>query len=172
MSVSVDKFYTRASIRESIMSFAARIKQEPAIVVAPEKIIMPVYDPPASANKAPAVGPPIKEGKEITLYNTPIFFPISRTSDICATHGVITEMNDPEKNPYKMEKAITDESERARIHSARQRTPDKNAEGARMLKRPMVSDRMAGAMRPKTPPKFIRARTRYEVSRDMERSWA
>ncbi len=67
MSVSVRKFYTRASIRESIMSFAARMKQEPAIVVAPEKIIMPVYDPPSSANKAPAVGPPIKEldgGKE------------------------------------------------------------------------------------------------------------
>jgi hypothetical protein len=93
------------------------------------------------------------------VYNIPILVPIWRISEIWATHGVITEMNAPEKNPYARANRMTTTNDLENIQNTRHATPEKKADGMRMLKRPMISERYAGAIRPKNPPAFITART-------------
>lgn len=106
------------------------------------------------------------------LYKIPIRLPISLISEICATHGVTTEMKAPEKNPYVAEKNISDTRSLANSQSTRLSSPDMKAEGARRLNRPMMSDRYAGAILPKMPPAFITARTTKDMCAEIERSWA
>jgi hypothetical protein len=80
-------------------------------------------------------------------------------SEIWATQGVITEMNAPEKKPYTAANSMSEMRDFVNIQNTRQERPEKNAEGVRRLKRPTVSDRYAGAIRPNTPPAFITAKT-------------
>ena len=106
------------------------------------------------------------------LYSIPILVPICRISEIWATHGVITDINAPEKNPYKAENSITATNDLANIQTTRHTRPEKNADGTRRLKRPMVSERYAGAMRPKNPPAFMTARRLNDICGAIDRWWA
>lgn len=71
----------------------------------------------------------------------PIRAPISVISEICATHGVITEMKAPEKNPYIAQNTMICVTDFAKSQNTTQRSPERNAEGTSKLKRPMVSER-------------------------------
>jgi hypothetical protein len=80
-------------------------------------------------------------GKEIILYSMPSLVPICGISDICATHGLITDTKDPEMSPYATENSITETSDLAKNQKTRHESPERNADGARRLKRPSLSDR-------------------------------
>ena len=103
------------------------------------------------------------------LYSIPILVPIRGMSEIWATQGIITEMKAPEKNPYKAENSITVTNDLANIQTMRHTKPEKKADGMRRLKRPMVSERYAGAMRPKNPPAFITARMWNDICGAIDR---
>jgi hypothetical protein len=91
------------------------------------------------------------------LYSIPILVPIARISDIFATHGVMTEMNAPEKKPYVAAKSMREMMDLEKSQNSREVKPQRNAEGVRMLKCPIASETYAGAIRPNTPPAFIAA---------------
>jgi hypothetical protein len=74
------------------------------------------------------------------LYSMPILVPICPISDICATHGVTSDINAPEKNPYSEEKSITEANDFANNQTTTQESPEKKAEGVRRLNRPMLSE--------------------------------
>lgn len=107
-------------------------------------------------------------GKDIMLYNIPILLPICLISDICATHGVTTEMNAPDENPYAAAKSIRGTIDLANCQKTRQRRPEIKAEGKSRLKRPTASEMHAGSMRPSTPPAFITARTGSDMRDGIE----
>lgn len=98
-------------------------------------------------------------GNDNTLYNIPILIPISLISEICATHGFMSEMKAPDKKPKIVEKTMITAKLWANIQMKRQDSPARRAEGYRRLKRPTASESMAGIIRPKTPPAFIAERT-------------
>lgn len=70
----------------------------------------------------------------------PILAPICPISEICATQGVTSEMNAPEKNPYSEENSITETKDFANNQTTTQESPEKNAEGIRRLNRPTLSE--------------------------------
>lgn len=45
-------------MRESILSFEARIKSDPKVTLIPQNSIKPMYDPPVSSSIIPAKGLP------------------------------------------------------------------------------------------------------------------
>lgn len=75
------------------------------------------------------------------LYSIPMRTPKRSKSEICATQGVISAINAPEKNPYVAAKSIRAVSPRAISQMVTQVSPERNAAGVSRLKRPMVSDR-------------------------------
>ena len=98
-------------------------------------------------------------GNEMMLYRMPNLVPICHIFEICATHGVTSEINAPEKNPYSEENSITETKDFANNQTTTQESPEKNAEGMRRLNRPMLSEIQAGAILPSTPPAFMTANT-------------
>lgn len=73
------------------------------------------------------------------VYNIPIFVPTSRNSDICVTHGVMTEINAPEKIPYVAANNMSETRALENSQNIRQERPERKAEGMRRLNRPMAS---------------------------------
>lgn len=78
-------------------------------------------------------------------------------------------MNPPEKKPKEREKVTSSairppdvETDEVGSHNARHATPESKVHGKRMLKRPMRSDKIAGMIRPTSPPAFMIARTYVE----------
>lgn len=108
-------------------------------------------------------------GTEMNVYSMPMRIPISRMSDICATHGVTTEVNAPDKRPYRAAKMMIATRLLPNIQKTRHESPAKKAEGQRRLNRPILSDNQAGATRPKTPPAFMTDRTQNAALDDMFR---
>lgn len=98
-------------------------------------------------------------GIDIMVYNIPTFVPISLSSDIWAMHGVVRETNAPAKKPYNAANIMVVATVRATVHMKRQERPAIRAQGNKQLNRPMASDNMAGAIRPRTPSPFMTART-------------
>jgi len=77
-------------------------------------------------------------------------------------HGVTTDTNAPERNPYTTANAMSGPSDAVSsigIQNARHERPEKKVEGKRRLNRPRRSERYAGAMRPRMPPALSTART-------------
>ncbi|KAG6896596.1 hypothetical protein C0992_007254 [Termitomyces sp. T32_za158] len=71
----------------------------------------------------------------------PNLTPIWLKSEIWATHGVMTDINAPEKNPYTAANTISPTRFFVNIQKTREENPEKNAEGMRRLKRPRESER-------------------------------
>jgi len=133
----------------------------------PASAMLAVYAPCCRWISAPAIGPPKSEGTEMSVYSAPMRVPISRISDICATHGVTTEMNAPDKRPYRMANTTTATRSLANIQKTRHKSPERKAEGQRRLNRPILSDSHAGATRPTTPPAFKADRTQNAALGEM-----
>lgn len=108
-------------------------------------------------------------GTDMSVYSAPMRVPISRMSDICATHGVMTEVNAPDKRPYRAAKTAIETGPLLNIQKTRHVNPERKAVGHRRLKRPILSDNQAGATRPKTPPAFMIESTQNAASDDMWR---
>ena len=65
----------------------------------PQNTCTPVYSPPMRVSRAPAIGFPVSPAKEMMKYSVPVRTPISRTSEIWATHEGVMETNAPEEKP-------------------------------------------------------------------------
>lgn len=79
------------------------------------------------------------------------------------------EMNPQEKKPNNREKATSSairppgaKTNEVGSHNPIHKTPDSKAHGTRRLKRPMRSDKIAGTIRPMSPPMFIIVRMYVE----------
>jgi len=138
----------------------------------PASAILAVYAPFCRSTRAPAIGPPKSEGTEMSVYSAPMRVPISRMSDICATHGLMTEMSAPDKRPYKAAKRAIETESLPNIQKTRHVSPQRKAEGHRRLNRPILSDNQAGATRPKIPPAFMIESTQNAVLDERFRDWA
>lgn len=78
-------------------------------------------------------------------------------------------MNAPEKKPYRTENTMSFPNVLANIQETRIKRPEMKDAGARRLNLPMVSERMAGATRPRTPPVFMRDSTTNAIREEIPR---
>lgn len=124
---------TRARTLRSSTNLSTRMKRDPSMTVAPEKTIMPLYDPRSCVSMAPAIGPPTRDGIEITVYNIPILVPISLPSLICTTQGVIKLTKAPEVNPYTAANPSRTAIDFEQSHNVTHESPERNAAGKRRL---------------------------------------
>ena len=98
-------------------------------------------------------------GNEMMLYSRPIRTPISLMSEIWAMQGTMSALNAPENSPYSDAYARSGTSECAMDHRRRVDSPARNAQGTSRAKRPNVSAKCDGAIRPSTLPALSTART-------------
>lgn len=95
-------------------------------------------------------------GNATSVYSPPILLPITLTSEIPATHGLISAINPPLQNPYATAYNITNTTEFSeRSQRVRVKMPMEREERARRVNGPRESARRERKKRPRTPEAFM-----------------
>jgi len=119
-------------------------------IITPEKIWRSVNLPLSLLISCPPIGLPTNTAMATKVKSVPVLTPIWRTSESPATHAGMTLTMQPDVNPKRAAKTIMAALLLAGIHMPRTSTVVITIAILKTLKRPYLSARPAGIVRPKT----------------------